>query len=1280
MKKNLLYGSLLLCSTISYAQQGVGFKDGAMRANNSVFCMAQSGNTLYMGGLFTAFSSNTLYGVPLNATTGYPKPVAANYPNGIVYACVADGNGGWYIGGQFTSVGGQTRNRLARINADGSLHAWNPNANNEIYALAVDGQTVYVAGGFGQIGGQNRSYVAAVDAATGAVKTWNPGANGSVSALDVSGNTVYVGGYFTQLKGATRNRLAAVDTASGSGLRDWNPNVADGQIGQILVNGATAYVTGAFTTVSGVSRAGIAAIDTTGTGTLKAWNPSPNGAAGAMRLSGSTMYVGGAYTNIAGVVRNRLAGIDTAGTGTATSFNPNMNADVIGIDLVGSTIYAGGAFTTAGGVSRSKGAAFDTTGAGTLKDWSPGIANNNIYKVVASGGYIYAAGNFTSTSITRNRLAAIDVTTGELTSWNPSADALVHTIQVSGDKVYFGGQFTSINGTGRNKGAAVTTAGTLTPWNPNVTGAAGALVANLAVNGNSVYLGGYYNAVGGTGRNNLSSVDTGSGTLRAWNPNMNNEVFSVVVSGSTVYAGGGFTTVGGGTARGGIAAYDTNGTLKAWNPNANSSVVTVAISGTTAYLGGYFTNIGGQSRNRLAAFDTAGAGTLKAWNPNADNYPTSISISGNTAYLAGVFGTVGGTARTRLAAVDTVAGTLKTWTASPDGHVRSVLASSGNVYVAGDFTAINGNNTRVRFMAMTDSVALTACTPGLAATSTPSCTIANNTGTINLTVTGGYAPYTYSWTGANGFTATTEDITGLATGSYSVTVTSTGGCTASTTVNVAVQQAVTPTASVTAPGTICYLSQTTFTASGTNLGNAPVYTWYRNGVQVPDTIGNTYITSNISKYANENVYIKVTNINAACATSVSATSDTVTRKALNTLDPNTTFTTASRTTKLCAGDTVTFTSKSASVAGATFSWAIDGQPISGATDTSFTTGQAGIVTATVTSAEGCTRSADRTINALPMAAAMALGSTVFCPGDSVILDLTPVDGATYRWKQDATSRGIVKTQVAKTAGNYTVTVTKNGCAATSTPIAVAPRVTNIAVTATTPTTVCTPNVVTLQATQDAGYTYQWYRSSIAVSGATSSAFSATTSGNYKVELSNNGCAPKTSLSTTATINTAPSAVITKIVNGYAYNTLRATGTGTGVSYQWHKNDTAIAGATVRDYIATTSGSYRVMVTKGTCSEYSATPYTVTLANGAKFTAVAAETAIINIFPNPSTGIFNIGSEEPVNVVVKDVQGRIVADVKNASSIDLSNQPVGMYIMSIANAEGKLLQVERVVKQ
>ncbi len=68
----------------------------------------------------------------------------------------------------------------------------------------------------------------------------------------------------------------------------------------------------------------------------------------------------------------------------------------------------------------------------------------------------------------RNYLAAIDVTTGEVTSWNPGVSNGVSTLAVSGSAVYAGGNFTSAGGEVRNHLAAIdATTGQLTNWNPS---------------------------------------------------------------------------------------------------------------------------------------------------------------------------------------------------------------------------------------------------------------------------------------------------------------------------------------------------------------------------------------------------------------------------------------------------------------------------------------------------------------------------------------------------------------------------------------------------------------------------------------------------------------------------------------------------------------------------------------------------------------------------------------------------------------------------------------------
>jgi hypothetical protein len=116
-----------------------------------------------------------------------------------------------YAGGDFTSIGGQSRNNFAALDATtGLATAWNPNAISSVYDLALSGSTVYAGGSFSSIGGQTRNRLAALDTSTGLATAWNPNANGRVNALAVSGSTVYAGGNFTSIGGQSRNRFAAI--------------------------------------------------------------------------------------------------------------------------------------------------------------------------------------------------------------------------------------------------------------------------------------------------------------------------------------------------------------------------------------------------------------------------------------------------------------------------------------------------------------------------------------------------------------------------------------------------------------------------------------------------------------------------------------------------------------------------------------------------------------------------------------------------------------------------------------------------------------------------------------------------------------------------------------------------------------------------------------------------------------------------------------------------------------------------------------------------------------
>ncbi|MFZ3374823.1 MAG: delta-60 repeat domain-containing protein, partial [Chthoniobacterales bacterium] len=115
--------------------------------------------------------------------------------NGVVRVVVVQPDGKILIGGDFTTLspnGGVTvtRNGIARLNPDGALDtAFNPNANNVVFSIAVQTDGKILAGGLfhgaNSIGGQTRNYIARLDATTGLADSFDPNANGAVYSIAV---------------------------------------------------------------------------------------------------------------------------------------------------------------------------------------------------------------------------------------------------------------------------------------------------------------------------------------------------------------------------------------------------------------------------------------------------------------------------------------------------------------------------------------------------------------------------------------------------------------------------------------------------------------------------------------------------------------------------------------------------------------------------------------------------------------------------------------------------------------------------------------------------------------------------------------------------------------------------------------------------------------------------------------------------------------------------------------------------------------------------------------
>ena len=126
--------------------------------NGPVHAIASSGSIVYIGGDFSYVGPKTGYGASISASTGRPL-LPYSKVNSDIRAVIQDGFGGWYIAGSLR-VGDAERNRIAHILSDGTLDpSWNPNANGDVFSLAVSGGTVYAGGLFTNIGGQARSHI-----------------------------------------------------------------------------------------------------------------------------------------------------------------------------------------------------------------------------------------------------------------------------------------------------------------------------------------------------------------------------------------------------------------------------------------------------------------------------------------------------------------------------------------------------------------------------------------------------------------------------------------------------------------------------------------------------------------------------------------------------------------------------------------------------------------------------------------------------------------------------------------------------------------------------------------------------------------------------------------------------------------------------------------------------------------------------------------------------------------------------------------------------------------
>lgn len=605
--------------------------------NGQVNTITELNGKIFAGGSFSGSSGHyTGYLANYAGLSDLPQLDGIDF-GGAVEAIIPDGSGGWYVGGSFFQVSGQTLQRLAHILPNGSLDpAFTFQPNGTVNALSLFNDTMLIAGNFTQINGTAVGRLAAIDISSGTLLPWNPDLGGTANALLVENGALYVGGTFTTAGGQTRNRLASWDLASL---------------------------------------------------TLNSWHPDLNGAVNDLLTYSGEIVALGAFSQCGGQPRSRFAMIDPVSSfpsATAFTINTTVNTGF----LIGDILYLGGGFTLVEGQSRLRLAAVDLS-AGTLTSWDPG-SGGTVNDLLAWNDTMLIGGGFTTLGLQpRERMGAVSVSTGTLLNWNPGLDNAVNVFARSGNQLLVGGNFKAVQAQSRNRVLVLEPTMSISSLDPSPNNQVNVMIPD----GQSILIGGNFTQIGGQMRQRLASFDGTSGSVDAWNPGADATVNHLGVFNDTILVAGDFDMLSGQpVARFGAVSKST-GAIQSWfSPDPNDDVLTFARSGTGMISGGRFVSHRSAPRQRLFAMNLASNGLLD-FAPNVSGFGPRVnsisSFNDTMLVVGGLFTTVDGAARKNLFSIS-LSGALQSFAPEPNDEVFAVMMSGDSLFAGGEFTEISG--------------------------------------------------------------------------------------------------------------------------------------------------------------------------------------------------------------------------------------------------------------------------------------------------------------------------------------------------------------------------------------------------------------------------------------------------------------------------------------------------------------------------------------------------------------------------------------------------------------
>jgi len=272
-------------------------------ASDAVYALASGANCVYAGGAFTNLNGAPVSGLAaLDPVSGALLEqfafTATNGSSKAIIRCLLPTDTQLYVGGLFTAVSKKTARALAAVDPVTAVpFDFAPGvgrSSQSVFALALADTTLYFGGDFTEVGGTTRNRLAAVDAVRGTLLDWNPNPNKEVKTLSRVGDRLYAGGAFQFLGSIELHSLAMFGLPSLELLPADATLPKSVTVDAIKALDTAVYVGGSFDSIGGEFRLYAAVL-----GPLVQayeWNPAPNAPPTAIGVSDELVCLGGGFT------------------------------------------------------------------------------------------------------------------------------------------------------------------------------------------------------------------------------------------------------------------------------------------------------------------------------------------------------------------------------------------------------------------------------------------------------------------------------------------------------------------------------------------------------------------------------------------------------------------------------------------------------------------------------------------------------------------------------------------------------------------------------------------------------------------------------------------------------------------------------------------------------------------------------------------------------------------------------------------------------------------------